>query len=288
MVMEKLDGSMVHTAMVNGDLHYMTRMGITPVSEQAHFFAFDHTARGGPKYAEFCTSLMKNGYTPIFEWTSPHNRIVLKYAEPQLTLLAIRKMDTGEYTPYGAMLNECKLWGIPCVSDIRTELVPTDLIAAIKSWENREGIVVRFPAGQMVKVKADAYVLRHKAKAAIEREKNVLHLVLEGAVDDLVAMLDDDAEKLLGYASDVRKRVSESAKYIRLMIASARMKGYERKDFALKYAAGLPPILKAPAFQVWDGKDPIEAITEMMKKKCGSQTSVDLLAPILRDTRWTY
>lgn len=288
MVMEKLDGSMIHPAIVNGDLYYMTRMGVTDISEQAHFFAFDHTARGGPKYAKFCESLIGLGFTPIFEWTSPANRIVIKYAEPQLTLIAIRKMDTGDYTPYEVMLNECKLWGIPCVSDIRIGLVPTDLIAAIKSWENREGIVVRFPGGKMVKIKADAYVLRHRAKEAIEREKNVLHLVLEGAVDDLVAMLDDDAEKLLAYASDVRERVSESAKHIDYLIATAKYNGHDRKKYAIQWAATLPAILKAPAFQAWDGKDTVSAITEMMKKKCGSQTHVDMLAPILKDTRWMY
>ena len=49
------------------------------------------------KYMDFSKWCIANDITPIYEYTAPTNRIVLKYDVEQLTLLAARHMITGEY-----------------------------------------------------------------------------------------------------------------------------------------------------------------------------------------------
>jgi hypothetical protein len=44
---------------------------------------------------KFSYEIMKQGYTPIFEFISPKNRIVIEYKEKELCLLAIRNTITG-------------------------------------------------------------------------------------------------------------------------------------------------------------------------------------------------
>lgn len=91
-IMEKRDGSMLHPMKVNKDIRWMTKMGITSVSEQAEEFINKNS-----KYQNFANWCIENQLTPIFEWTSPNNKIVIGYEIDELVLLAVRKNVTGEY-----------------------------------------------------------------------------------------------------------------------------------------------------------------------------------------------
>lgn len=91
-IMEKRDGSMLHPMKVNKDIRWMTKMGITSVSEQAEEFISKNS-----NYQNFANWCIVNQLTPIFEWTSPNNKIVIGYEMDALTLLAVRKNVTGEY-----------------------------------------------------------------------------------------------------------------------------------------------------------------------------------------------
>lgn len=91
-IMEKRDGSMLHPMKVNKDIRWMTKMGITSVSEQAEEFINKNS-----RYQNFANWCIENELTPIFEWTSPDNKIVIGYETDELVLLAVRKNITGEY-----------------------------------------------------------------------------------------------------------------------------------------------------------------------------------------------
>lgn len=67
-------------------------MGITDVASLAEEFVADK-----PNYVEFANECIGMKYTPIFEYTSPNNRIVVKYDEERLTLTAVRHNRTGRY-----------------------------------------------------------------------------------------------------------------------------------------------------------------------------------------------
>jgi len=67
-------------------------MGITEVSMQAEEFVAKNA-----KYLDFAKWCIEQEITPIFEWCSLKQRIVIAYPEDKLILLAVRCNFTGEY-----------------------------------------------------------------------------------------------------------------------------------------------------------------------------------------------
>ena len=91
--MIKADGSMLRPVLVNGEIVPMTRMGHTDVARQA----FNEI--GYSQYEKAFRSYLNDNLTPIYEFVSPNNKIVLEYDRPKLILLAVRDNFTGEYLP---------------------------------------------------------------------------------------------------------------------------------------------------------------------------------------------
>ena len=75
-----------------GHIRFGTKMGLSDVALQAEVFVAKN-----PKYMEFSKACIANGATPIFEWVSRQQTIVLDYPEDNLILLAVRDMVTGEF-----------------------------------------------------------------------------------------------------------------------------------------------------------------------------------------------
>ena len=94
-VLEKLDGSMIRPIPTPEGFRLGTKAGITDVAMNAEYFVADK-----PQYREFILECINQGLTPIFEWVSRKNRIVVDYPEDNLILTAIRNTATGEYLPY--------------------------------------------------------------------------------------------------------------------------------------------------------------------------------------------
>jgi RNA ligase len=142
-----------------------------------------------------------NNLTPIFEWTSRQQRIVVDYPEDKLTLIAIRDNITGKYYNYNNMKYVADFFLIPVVNQFSyTGDNFNDILNYVKNMQEGEGIVIRFDDGHMVKIKADLYVSLHRAKSLIENERDVMELVLNEKVDDLYPLLyKEDAQKLHNY-----------------------------------------------------------------------------------------
>ncbi len=94
-ILEKLDGSMITPVQTTDGLRWGTKMGVTQVALPVEEFVA--TRRNYIEMAEFCS---KKGWTPIFEWTSRQQAIVIDYPEDNLILTAVRDNVTGEYLPY--------------------------------------------------------------------------------------------------------------------------------------------------------------------------------------------
>jgi RNA ligase len=66
-------------------------------------------------YIDFCEAIIEQDCTAIFEWTSPTARIVLPYQEDLLTLLHVRDNQTGQYWPMGRLDLNAHMYGVPIV-----------------------------------------------------------------------------------------------------------------------------------------------------------------------------
>jgi len=91
-VYTKEDGSMAHPIMFNGTVRWCTKMGLTDISAYMDTFCAKN-----PKYNQFAYDCITGGYTPLFEYVGPFNKVVIDHAEENMVLLAVRNTITGEY-----------------------------------------------------------------------------------------------------------------------------------------------------------------------------------------------
>lgn len=247
-VLTKLDGSMVTPFIVDGThLRWATKAGITDTSMQAEVFVATR-----PEYAVFAQMCIQNGLTPIFEWTSRKQQIVLDYPQDNLILTAARDMWSGVYLSFEALHILAQAAGIPVVSDICKSRTLT--IDEIKAWTDAEGVVLRFDSGHMVKVKSDWYVMQHRAKDGIMRERDTVLLVMEDKIDDVLPMLPAiDQDRLRAFAGRVNADLVQFAEDVTKIVLDARLNGMEKEKFAA-YAdhARIKKHLVSAAFSIWE------------------------------------
>lgn len=266
-IMDKLDGSMIHPAYLDGELVLMTRKGYTDVAKQAMEEALNDDI------AWQMMGFLEMGITPIYEFTSPNNRVVVEYDTPRLTLLAARKNVTGKY--FTSTSDKSINWSD---ANGRTN-DPSVLMETVRSLPgNREGIVVAWDSGLMVKIKGDEYVRLHRVIDVMAHEKRILEVLLHGNQDDLIPMLAEDrVEKLQKYNESLNRSIDKYTQLIYDFVL--KRKDLTQKDFALQVQEEFDGVVRGMAFrarkQNMDKQQLRAAIVDMMITKCTSQTNVD-------------
>ena len=214
----KLDGSMIQCFLhpISKTLLFGTKRGETDISFQAERFARE-TLPGD--FFVILRQMIEAGFTPIFEWTSPENQIVLKYDSPQLTLLAVRDRIDGTYV---RDINALGLGGVeyngfsinePIEKTENKEI--SSLVSEIRQMKNCEGFVVVFPDnGQRIKIKTTEYTTIHKVKDEFNQNRHIILSVIHNTYDDLIALLSEDLKKsvtdrLAVFLEDIDKKIFE-------------------------------------------------------------------------------
>ncbi len=277
-VLDKLDGSMIHPAMVAGEMVFMTRMGMSAQAQHAWRHA-------GPEVRALCQEMISAGYTPILEFTSPDNRIVVAYDVPALTVLAIRHMRTGLYIPHAEMERIAAKHGVAAARSFGSVDNIGRFWNEARALEGVEGYVIAFENGHRIKIKADAYVLRHKALAGLAHEKNLLAWIATDAVDDVLPLLTPDAASFVrGYQTQVMEAISELEREIGEFVAEHA--DLPRKDFAMKTKDEVPARLQSVAFRALDGTPIRKCLMEILERASGSDTKVEAIRPLF-GMAWT-
>lgn len=188
---EKLDGSMMTPLLVNGDVRWCSKMGLTQVA-----LPVDEFTRNKSQYHEFCKHWLARGFTPMFEWCSRKQRIVIDYPVDRLVLTAIRENVTGQYVSRDDLIKSADEFGIEYAqaSPLLTSLDPMAL-DAIRELEGEEGKVFTFADGHKVKVKGAWYSNLHKTLDHLRFEKDVIRLILDEKLDDAKPFLPEDLMK---------------------------------------------------------------------------------------------
>lgn len=223
-ILEKLDGSCVHLTRLGGSLRAFTRAGESEVAEKALKW-LESDPRRFERYSKYTDTF--KGCTLIFEYVAPHNRIVVPYAEENLILTAIRNNETGEYFSYNLMRPSATLRGFPCVQ-VSTH---KDFESVTKD-EKDEGVVVRFETGAMVKIKADAYVRKHRSKELVNSFKDLVKLIINNDLDDVLPQLDEDTKKkIVEYRDTLLDKLIHYGVFLNQEII--KYIGWDQKAFAL-------------------------------------------------------
>jgi RNA ligase len=286
-VLEKLDGSMIRPIPTPEGFRLATKAGVTDVAMNAEVFIADK-----PQYSSFISAMFDGGMTPLFEWISRKNRVVVDYPEDNLILTGIRNTTKGVYLLYENMVELAEHWNIPVVKAVNG-LAVQDInlfVKQVREWESDEGVVIRFNSGQMVKIKADDYVLRHKSKDSISQEKNVLECVLGDAVDDLVPLLaPNDVSRLQRFQGAFWRGLDEVAYEMAELFIKGNKMYPEKKDFAVEFVQKkVEPIYAPIMYAMKAGRGSKEVLIEMIRKSLSSQTKIDNSRWMWSNLDWNY
>lgn len=234
-VMLKLDGSMIRTIRTEQESRgwvFGTRAGETDVSQFVDDYLVELEKTNSARYTlfnAFVYSMIVSDMTPIFEFTSRKNKVVVDYPEPELTLLAIRQNHTMNYVPFETLKDIAKTYNTPLVQTFN-EFNEEN----VRKWKAAEGVVVSFPDGFRVKVKADDYVMKHRTKELIRFEKDVVSLCLQGKLDDILPLVSkEESTKLLDFSNNLIYNILEYDSKMRSEFVELKFNEMSDKDFAL-------------------------------------------------------
>lgn len=246
-ILEKLDGSMIHPVLIDNQIILMTRKGISDQARNAQSAA-------NSNLINLCRYLLEAGVTPLFEFTAPDNRIVVKYDQTQLTLLSAREMVSGRYFEYSELLKLAERFYVPVVKRLNSVLEYKTFLTETRNAKGIEGYVLTFQNGLFLKIKTEDYTLRHKAMGDLRFEKNAIALFAANAIDDVVPMLNNN---LASYLKEFEQKLNKRIEELKGLITDFHeFHGHkERKEYAELVFQELPAEMTAAAFYLADGKN---------------------------------
>jgi len=206
---------------------------------------------------DFC---LNNDIIPIFEYVSPTNRIVLRYQEDELILLKLRNNKTGEYLDIDIVKDYI---GNTKFASYNNDKTLDDLISLKDVIKDKEGDVVQFTNGKMIKIKSKWYSDLHKIYTEdLNRENCLIELILDEKIDDIIVQIEDknkikDIENLSLLLNKVILFYSENIDDL-----LSKYKG-DRKTFVLNNRNNE---FFSFAMKMIDGGDKIEMIKSFIKK----------------------
>lgn len=227
---EKRDGSMLIPVLINDKIHWKSKKSFySDVAIQAGKCATLNVR-------ELSRTLIECGYTPVFEFTHPQHQIVIDYGnEPRFVLIAIRKIETGEYMSFDEQEMIAASFKVDCIRRYRA--YHQDLLDELETRTDFEGYVIRHLNGMWTKAKSKWYFIMHHIMTEI-RERDVALAVADEQVDDLKSLIVREG-KSVDPINEIEQRVVGDLEAI-IAETNALFELIEkeptRKDAALKYS----------------------------------------------------
>lgn len=236
---EKLDGSLVILYHFDNDWHVNTSgsFAFGPMVEFGDLLSFSWRElifKTFNKYEGFSFFKLNTKFTYILELTSPFNKVVRTYKEPELTLLGVYNI---EYDPYE--LSQCNVDSVaieiglprPQTYHFKSETEVTEFIKDREANDpSYEGIVIQDNTGLRFKVKSSTYLsLAHiKDNGNIANPKRMVNFLLKNSADELI-----------GYFSELKDIVNQTQEMLDkeynnlkdVWVANYQIK--DQKEFAL-------------------------------------------------------
>lgn len=227
-VMEKVDGSLSTIYYYDGAWRVATS-GTPDASGKVNDFGFSFHElfwKTFEKYTVDLSSLPKN-HCFIFELTSQYNRIVVRHAEPSLTLLGARNIDTLQELT----VEEASKF-LPTIPAVRTYLLNSfeEILETFPSINplSQEGYVIVDKSFNRVKCKSPAYVSLHHMAGGLASNKGLLQIVVNGEIEEIIASFPEYKDTLIDMKTKFGEIVSE------LNAFYETIKHHEvQKDFAI-------------------------------------------------------
>jgi RNA ligase len=235
-IMDKRDGSMITPVhMTDGSIKCKTKKTFT--SNEA--IAATEFLNKSAENVEWVISILKAGFTPTFEWTSPRFPIVLTYDKDELTLLQIRENSSGKYISNlgdgGRYTRDCPF---PIVENLMNKFEdPRELLELAKTETGIEGWIIQAEDGQMWKIKTKWYCDLHHA-VTFTRWRDVARSVLDEQSDDLKAafsMTGRDTSAIVQVENQIHNQIAKVQLLVEEFAGNGKLLNQTAKDMALAH-----------------------------------------------------
>ena len=191
-VSEKEDGSLIaFMGLPNGEIFSKTIGGFTNDQSIESLSIVEKT----PYFKEWIKSITDKGDTPLFEYVSPSNRIVLEYKKTELRFIGIRTAEIG-FIPASLISKFSIPEFVHVISNQNFEI--DELLEKAKVEEKKEGWVLQFEDGQLLKIKTKWYYTFHfLITENIFREDHIIYYYINEKIDEIISQLNPRIDKYL-------------------------------------------------------------------------------------------
>ena len=280
---DKLDGSMLGAMALDGGLRLHTKGGLTDTARRAQ-------ERLPARASDLARTAIAEGFTPVFEWTSPDNRIVLPYEEDAFTLLALRDRLTGAYHDDVADTLADR-FGVPRPTILGTAATVQELrdfTAMLVGMEGKEGVVAVGPDGRRAKIKTRSYLTVHRALSMMGNERHAFRVVVEGHDDDLLPLLAPaQAAFYAAYAHNLRAAVLAYSGRMEAVAADLLARfGQDKKALAAEVNRSVPALDRPLVFAALQGKPASDSLFGLLLRRLGSAQLVEESCILYGLPRW--
>lgn len=218
-------------------------------------------------------------FTYVFELTSRFNRVVVKYDDSTVTLLAARDMTTyEEVDPWSMGISN--FVNLPKVWDLNT---PTAIQSFVELADpaQLEGCVVIDSQFRRLKIKNKAWVLASRAKDSIGSSwRNAMESIVAGTIDDVIPLVEDDV------AEELRRLQIQLRDFCRFTDSNFRIwkneAGGDRRRFA--DLVNSSEQWATPYFQLLDNRAP-DTLTWLRNLQKAEKLSANIVDTLLTQSR---
>ncbi len=239
-VCEKLDGAMVSAMRHKGEVVLVSKNGPTELSSKI-------VAKAAGDWRGLASRWLERGCTPTWEWLDPEAPIVLRYPRPELCLIAIRDMRSGEYVPHAQLLLEAKEFGMACAPllwDSATEgqLDLEQLKQRIKGAKDMEGCVLKFEQeGRWMKLKSDWYFQQSQSAMKLPNSERALwKMILDGSIDDVLPALSPEVRgRVEAFCAQLFERLAQAVEK-KVIGRALQMSGEAGQEWGAAVSAAMP------------------------------------------------
>lgn len=291
-IFDKEDGSMITPFWNGDDLQWHTKMGDTDVAKLV-WPVLDRWIRSGKPadYIGFAQYCRIQGLTPMFEFCSRSQRIVVDHPIDRMPLLAVRDNSTGLYLNYETLLAYGNTFSIEIVKQHPVDSIEdADMfLADTAGLLGIEGFVIAFEGGQRYKVKTDEYRTIHRVVSDLASEKSVVRLLVEDKLDDALPMLaPEDVAMVTEFSRLFAEGIGLTSATVQQMAATGKAATEDQRGFAEWVQKHVPERLRPLVFRAGTGADVQEATRALISKHLGSGPRLETVRDLWGGHRWTW
>lgn len=171
----KIDGSIMIPVLINDKIFWKSKKSFKSYIVEMML----KEIRFSDYFMKRLKIMLQSDMTPMYEYATPNNQIVIKYDKPQLQELAIRSIQTGVYHSFP------RNFGFNNISFYRNK----KCIDIIKTMEDCEGVVLfNGFKNDFYKIKTQWYLDRHHMLDQISY-RHVINMILDETIDDVISSL---------------------------------------------------------------------------------------------------